>query len=149
MKLSRRLIFPAIALGWALASCSDASGPGAIAGAYVLESIDADHLPATVMYSPTTSIEIRADTIWLEDDGTGRQWRRQLSDFGDGFREDQFETRLTYRVKDGVIEITYVCPPNASCIEGPHAYAWKHSRGILLREAFDGRRETVWVYREG
>jgi hypothetical protein len=143
-----RLIRGAFGLACAMAACGEATGPGAVKGEYVLESIDADRLPATITYTPDASAEVRADTLWLDDDGTGRQSRRQRSVYGNASQEDQFEMLLTFPVNDGVIKISYVCPPNASCIEGPHAYAWKHSRGIILREAFDGRRDNVWVYRE-
>jgi len=115
-----------------LFGCGDSLGPGDVAGTYVLQRVAGDALPTLLYTTEFVKIRVFADTLRFKIDGRGSisTFRESEPVKGDGPSEPfRWQTGLSYRVVEDRIEVTFDCPPNASCVKGPH---------ILLREARAG-----------
>lgn len=124
----RRLSRITLAFALLASACEFGFGPGDVEGRrYVLESVSSVALPATIS-GAGWSYRLVADTIWFDDDARGRQVHVQE---WNGQPRERYEQRFMYEFNDGRLEVTYVCPPNASCIEGPHLIVERRHQALL------------------
>lgn len=153
--LSNRVTCVLLASATALlaAGCgSDPLAPSAVAGTYVLLSIDGNPLPADAGYSGPAdeAIEVVADTLRLAADGSGSivtvQETLDYPAAGDTSRA-RFESALHFTTSEGGIAITYDCPANALmlCIAGPHMTARLSAAGLSATR-LTGSRPQELVY---
>ncbi|MBC7894525.1 MAG: hypothetical protein H7066_03875 [Cytophagaceae bacterium] len=135
----------ALALALSALSCGDSLGPGEVEGRYVLESVSAAQLPVTLS-GDGWSYRIVADTIWFDDDGRGTKVHIQE---WNGRGPERFEQRFDYRYRGGRVEVTYVCPPNASCIEGPHLIVRRQHNKLIASYSphMQGQGNPEFTYR--
>ena len=102
-------------------ACDDPTGPGRFAGSYRLERYEGASLPATIYQSATMSVTILGQSLLLGEEGTGVA--TMTSRVVDAITPQGLETTtsslLRFQVRNGVIEITFVCPPDADCIAQP------------------------------
>ena len=117
--MKHRLVGAVCAAMLALAGCSDSTGPGNDSR-FVLESINGQALPVTMLYGGTVQ-RIESDTLVFNAKGRGLRVEHATITSGagpaKGFRTVQ---KFTWRVRDGETEVTYECPDLASCLAGPH-----------------------------
>jgi hypothetical protein len=105
----------------AVVACSDATGPGRFAGSYRLERYEGTSLPATIYQSATMSVTILQQSLMLGEEGTGvaTMTSRVVDAITPQGSETTTTSLLRFKVRSGVIEITFVCPPDADCIAQP------------------------------
>ena len=124
--------------------------PSAVAGTYVLLSINGDPLPASTAYgSPADgSVEVIADTLRLAADGTGSIVTvNKMGDYpnpGDT-SEVSIASELRFETSEGGIAVSYYCPPNALmlCLAGPHMTARLSPSGLILTRPINGPQEEL------
>lgn len=117
------------------AACDSAFRPESSTGSFALQ-------PSTqvVLETPSARIEILADTLRLNPDGTAQRVVRESLDF-----IAHPDTTLTheepyrYRWNGRTIELEYVCPMNALCSAPPHLWGEATADGLELRSAIDPR----------
>lgn len=120
--------------------CRDSVSPRAPAGTYALRSIRGEALPAQEFENAFVTSMIVADTLRLRADGTGTQ--RRIAIYVGGTASPQHvdaTTELHYVVGNDRIEITFVCPPNASCVAGPHVIGTLTLSGFTVSWALGAR----------
>jgi hypothetical protein len=85
---------------------------------YALANIAGDPLPARYAANSSSGGLLVADSIAFHENGTGiRRWVYQ--DAGSTERHT-LDTEFNWTRDGNDIAITFVCPPLASCIAGPH-----------------------------
>lgn len=101
-----------------VAGCSNGTEP--LKGdVYVLSSIAGVAVPAPYTKTPSANGLIIADTLAFDDEGFGT--RRTYYEGANGPTDrHSSETRFSYVRNGDAVSITFVCPPNADCIPGPH-----------------------------
>lgn len=104
------------------------TSPGEVPGTYVLHSVNGDPLPAVATPIPGATVYLEADSLRLSPDGTGSEVVVHRTVYGTPGQPDEIERtelRLQHELRDGRVEITYLCPPDALalCMPGPHALA--------------------------
>jgi len=118
-----RIIHLVLLVGTAggLVACSEAAGPE-YAEVHVLRSVAGDPLPAVYRDGDFATLHILADTLFLANDGTGREVRlSETVDKGDGSTNRYTSvTNFDYVLANGRIEIAYECADMGSCIAPPH-----------------------------
>lgn len=99
--------------------------PSAAARTYVLRTVAGEPVPAALIDNEHATIITLADTLWLEDDGTGVEVATERStDKASGappvVRTDA--RRFTYRLARGRIEVSFECNDVIirSCSAPPH-----------------------------
>jgi hypothetical protein len=105
-----------------VSACDNPTGPEQFAGRYRLERYEGAAMPAISYESGSTSVTILQASLLLGEEGTGvlTTTTRVVDPVRPQGEEDTFSQLLRFGVRDGRIEITFVCPPNADCIAGPH-----------------------------
>lgn len=108
-----------------LAGCSTPSRPPANATAYVLVEVNGEELPATYLRNDFGRLVVHADTIWLDNRGSGFRHailrRENAAAAGDSVQELREDFR--YRVEDRRLTLTFPCPgffSLALCAAPPH-----------------------------
>lgn len=110
----------------ALSGCGDGNLSGS---RYVLDSIGAQSLPAISHQNDFARYVTLSDTIALTSATRGyHAYRFRVEDTnGNPIETLSAKTDFTYEIDvreppvlNGDIAITYICPPNAGCIAGPH-----------------------------
>lgn len=116
-----RLRLPLLVLATAL-GCTDSQEPTRPSGAFALQRVGSDALPAVVFTSDDVSLRTIADTLRVDPGGTGT--RIIVGDYtpANGPRSEptRSEGPFTYQIIDNTISIAFDCPPNANCVEPPH-----------------------------
>lgn len=137
----------ALAAGLAPAACDDPVRPGDLAGVYVLQSVAGDALPTVAYTTPGFAARVLADTLRLAADGTGSEARRAVNDPPAPDAGTPYATlsAFTYAVVGGRVEVTYVCPPNADCVAGPHLVARLEGGGLVVEQALAQRVPQVYA----
>ena len=151
-RITGALLVP-LAVLLALGCGDEPLAPTAVAGTYVLLSIDGDPLPASTAYGAPAggSVEVIADTLSLAADGTGSIVTvKKVPDYpGPGdTSEISILSELRYETSGGGIAITYYCPPNALmlCIAGPHLTARLTPSGLIATQLNDSpQAELVYA----
>ena len=124
-----------VALLACLPGCDAVLTPDLATGAYALRSGSSD-----VLQNPSVRIQIVADTLWLQGDGTARRVLRQFLDYGT-YPDTTLTSEESYRYRRSgrTIEFEYQCPPNALCSAPPHLWGKIGVGEMELRSAFDPR----------
>jgi hypothetical protein len=128
--------------------CSDEPlAPSAVAGTYVLFSIDGNPLPAPAGYQGPADgpVIVIADTLRLDSDGSGSIVRVQQTDYNDPNWIDRLESTLHYETTAGGIAMTLDCPPGALmlCIAGPHLTARLVSTELTATRLLGSQKEEL------
>ncbi len=126
---SMRLFRPSLLTALLAMGCSDSNAPGLPGTVYVLQSIDGQPLPAPYAENLQLPDRMFADTLVLRDDGTGES-RIVIEESLGGLKDHQVQ-QLTYSGTTH-IEITFICPPAALCIAGPHLAGDASAGGIVF-----------------
>jgi hypothetical protein len=134
-------------------ACSDSPlAPSAVAGTYVLLSIDGRALPTSSGSTGPADepLEVVADTLRLNLDGTGSRVRVQRIMSGASMGEWtplRGESALHYATTGSGIAVTFDCPPNALmlCAAGPHMAA-RFSAPELIATPLSGEPRQELVY---
>jgi hypothetical protein len=126
--------------------CSDASGPGDLAGRYRLERYEGSPLPAVMFQSSAGTSFIVSEQIVLDEDGDGLRFATGRTvdaahPQGDDF---SYSHALTYTARNGQIAITFICPPNADCIAGPHLIGERVAGGIALGPPASSKPASIY-----
>lgn len=86
------------------------------------------------------------DTLVFRGDHTGERVRAFQASSPPGGAHSVRQP-FTYRGVEAALELTFACPPNASCLAGPH-YRARLVRGELLVDpAHTASSEPRFVYR--
>lgn len=121
-----------------LAGCS-LTGPDLRGNLYVLRSVNDQPLPTTAFDRGTFRMVVIADTIVLHDDGTGMR-----TTVGDTYSKGEVGAPPVEPVRERIVvdlrwsmvldrfEATFICPPNAMCIAGPHLVGGLDGDGLVL-----------------
>lgn len=119
----RHSIRTAVALIAAMVlACGDPVGPSG-AAFFVLRRVGSDSLPAVIFLNETARITVFADTLFLGPNDSGSISGLRLTDYllaGRAPEATRLEKPLTYRLKNGRVEIEFVCAANELCAAPPH-----------------------------
>ena len=128
----RRLLPVAVAFAVAGCCCGPVDASSRPAGVYVLTSVAGTPLPAPANPPGTAPVTAVADTLVLRADSTGSEHFVGRTG-GPGTASDVSRmTELSWHRTAGEVQITYVCPPNADCVAGPHLKAAETSDTSLV-----------------
>ena len=128
--------------------CSDPIRPSDLEGIYVLERIGSDALPAVLQSDQYFRVYIVADTLRLNDDGSGR--RTGLLEYegllggDDSNGEVEVANEFTFQVVRGRIEIAFACNDTRSCVAPPHYIARLKDGGLQVQYAVGGRVPLIY-----
>jgi hypothetical protein len=127
-------------------ACSDGSGPGDLAGRYRLERYEGSPLPAVRFQSSDGTTLVVSEQIVLDEDGEGLRFNTgRTVDAAHPQGDDYSYTQaLTYQVRNGQIAITFICPPNADCIAGPHLVGERVAGGIALAPPTSSKPASIY-----
>lgn len=119
-----RILVPTLLAAFAAAGCESSTlSSGEVQGTFALETYNGSALPAPIFDAGPATYFLVADTMRLGPRGGGTQVRVMGVDFDDPAlpdRHDVSTSAFEYRIRDGRLEITAHCPPNALCAPGPH-----------------------------
>lgn len=98
-------------------ACDDPLRPRDVAGTYVLRTVRGDPLPALLWEFGGARLRVLADTLVLNADGTG--YEVSHTELTDQVRTTagRSESLLRFEVRDGRLEGSYFCPPEAPCLD--------------------------------
>ena len=113
MRTSRRV---GLFIGLAIISC-DSPTEVVLGPTYVMRSIANDPLPAPWAPNDAVSGRILGSSMMISDDGKGLWFATYEGEGGQTYHQD---SGFAYTRDGNDIAITLTCPPNASCIAGPH-----------------------------
>jgi hypothetical protein len=136
----------ALAASGLATACEGPTRPLEVSGTYVLRRIAGEPVPAIIARDSGSALLLLADTLRLEVGGRGLVARSTMLARTHAPADGPFraESQLAYRVSGSRIEITYVCPPNASCIESPHLIARRTPLGLEGVESVGDRRSVAY-----
>jgi hypothetical protein len=147
--MRERLRLLALFLGAGLAAaCTEPLGPDGVLGGYALQAVAGQPLPAVVDSSSDFIVRVLADTLRLGNDGRGARVRIAEYRYPTGIAPTdtvRWDGQLGFRIVEGRIEMTFVCPADALCVAPPHIVAWRTSDG--LRSSFDLGQRVPQDYR--
>ena len=115
-------------------ACSDVLGPEDFAGTYQLERYEGMALPAIQSRVGAMTFLIVSQRFVLGDNRKGvilTTWRT-VNDGAPQGPDVSSSSEVGFVVRDGHVEVTIVCPPNASCIAGPHYVGGRVAGGLAL-----------------
>ena len=143
--MRQRLVGSVIAF-LAVGACGDPTGPGRFAGSYRLDRYEGVPLPATTYQAGTTSVTILQQSLMLGEEGTGvaSSTTRVVDPDTPQGEENTFSQLLRFEVRNGMIEITFVCPPDADCIAGPHLVGTRVDGGLALSPPTSSRPASIY-----
>jgi hypothetical protein len=146
-----RSVMVGFVIGVAANGCRDATGPDGVAGNYRLERFEGMPLPAFVLRTSTGVVSMLDERILLGDDGKGVAMTIFV-EVNDATRVERLipVTRgLDYSVRDGQIQITFVCPPlpattSASCVVGPHLTGERTTDQLALGRPVSSKPVSIY-----
>jgi hypothetical protein len=130
-------ILPSLLALLAAGCDSDPVEPRQVAAEFVLQSVNGAPLPAEKFDNGTFSFILLSETLRLEEDGSGTQESVHRTDFADPAKPDQRTDSLfplTYRLRGDRLEVSFHCPPNALCTEGPHLTGRMDGAALVLTD---------------
>ena len=141
-----RSVFLVIFAAVAVQACSDASGPDGLPGTYRLERFEARELPAVTNQSSAGTVFIVSQRVILGDEGKGGTITegRSVDDAHPQGSDFSYAQALSYVVRGARIEITFICPPNADCIAGPHLVGEQIDSGLALGPPASSRPASTY-----
>lgn len=105
------------------AGCDSPTGARLADDVYALTSVGGEPVPTILFAFEGTTVLVLADTLRFSSHAPGTHVRHQevtqTSDPGSP-RVQRYESEFGYRITGDRIEISYVCPPLANCVPGPH-----------------------------
>jgi hypothetical protein len=128
-------------------ACSDEPlAPSAVAGTYVLLSINGNPLPAPAGYEGPAdgSVIVIADTLRLAADESGSLVRVEQPG-PDPSSVVRHESPLHYKTTEDGVALTFECPPEALmlCVAGPHLTARLSASGLTAIRPLGTRQENL------
>jgi hypothetical protein len=139
----------AASLMFAALACQDSLAPTDVAGTYVLQSVATEPLPAEIYRNDYVTIRVIADTLRLRPDGTGTMSGVQVAEpRQEGMAPATpawWTGQLRFRIVEGDVEVTMICPPDANCVPGPHLTARRLDSGLRVDYALGGRVPRVYA----
>lgn len=141
-----RAVFLVVFAAVASQSCSEPSGPDGLPGAYRLERFEGRALPAVMNQSSAGTVFIVSQRVILGDDGKGGTITegRSVDDAHPQGSDFSYAQALSYVVRGSRIEITFICPPNADCIAGPHLVGERIVGGLALAAPVSSRPASTY-----
>ena len=129
-----------------VAACDNPTGPADFAGSYRLERYEGMSLPAISYQSGTTSVTVREASLVLGEEGTGvlTTTTRVVDAITPQGEEDTLSQLLRFDVREGRMEITFVCPPNADCIAGPHLVGERIDDDLALSPRASSKPASIY-----
>jgi hypothetical protein len=127
--------------------CESATHADPPAGTYVLRTIAGDPLPALAWQTEYTAVQIVADTLFIGPHGRAEERRMvEVHSFVPHHSQKTHMTQseLGIRFAKGRLELSYVCPPNANCVAGPHLIGRLTSAGLTIETANGMRVPLVY-----
>ena len=134
-RLARTAAAALLTLGaFTVQACSDPLGPDDFAGTYQLERYEGMSLPAVQGRSGSRTFLIVSQHVVLGDNGRGviLTTSRTVEEGVLPGPDVSMSSEVGFVVRDGYVEVTIVCPPNASCIAGPHYVGGRVGGGLAL-----------------
>jgi hypothetical protein len=123
MVTRRARAFVSGALLTVVIGCSDGGlNPFDIGDLYVLRTVGGEPLPAIVNQVGGVTLRVAGDTLRLRPNGTGIRSLVQLLEpaTSDAPETVRSSSSFTYVIAGDDLRIDFACPPEASCIRGPH-----------------------------
>jgi len=141
-----RAVFLVVFAAVAAQSCSEPSGPDGLPGIYRLARFEGRELPAVMNQSSAGTVFIVSQRVILGDDGKGGTLTegRSIDDAHPQGSDFSYAQELSYVVRGGRIEITFICPPNADCIVGPHLVGEQIVGGLALGPPASSRPASTY-----
>ncbi len=133
-----RILVPTLLAAFAAAGCESSTlSSEEVQGTFSLETYDGNALPTPIFDAGAETHVLLAETLRLEPGGAGTRGRVVRVDFDDPTRPDRndvYSETFQYRIRDGRLEITVSCPPNALalCAPGPHSVGTHEGDALVL-----------------
>ena len=151
--MMRRHVRPIANAGFALAfatglGCTnDSTGPDRFAGTYDLVRYEGVPLPAVLSRSSSTSVSLVTQRLLLGDAGTGVMATSVLEVNARTLLGSplSYSSGLTYVLVGGKIAITFVCPPTADCVAGPHLVGERTGDDLTLAPPTSSKPASVYA----
>ena len=126
--------------------CSSSTGPDEFTGRYDLERYEGQTLPAVTFQSSAGESFVVAQRIILGDNGNGVITSTLRTVQLQPPRDETFPVArpVTFTVSGTRIEITYICPPNADCIAGPHLVGERSGNSLVLAWPASSKPASVY-----
>lgn len=103
-------------------ACESSLSPDAVAGTYVLRSIEGDSLPAVLYTTDQSRVWVLSDTLVFRADAQGTRASlleiEPLNSEGPNEPSARAES-FSFRIVGTWIEVN-LCPPDANCVAPPH-----------------------------
>jgi hypothetical protein len=115
----------------ALGSCDNVLDPNDVVGEYVLQGTP------VVLHPGHGRLEIRVDTLRLNAGGSATRVSLEAYESEFGSYVNAFVVAYRYSIRNGRVELEFLCPPNALCTPPPHIWGSPTSGGLILRHAID------------
>ena len=115
----------------ALGSCDTGLDTNDMVGEYVLQGTPA------VLHPDHGRLEIRADTLRLHGGGSATRVSLEAYESESDSYAVLFVAEYRYSIRNGRVELEFMCPPNALCTPPPHIWGSPTSSGLILRHAID------------
>ena len=113
---------------------------------YVLRSIAGVSLPAPYAPNPDHNERIVADTLAFQSNGSGMR-RTVYEGNPDPAARRLEESTFNWIGQGDRVEITFTCPPDALCIQGPHLAGTRSNSEIVITESAISRHPLVFARR--
>lgn len=138
----KRLALAVLAAASAItaSACDNPFSGDGFADTYALTPIGDAPLPLVLWADEYGTLYVQADTFRLRGNGTGEHvrvhWHQPAA--GPPVEPTRSEADFGYVVIGDRIEISYPCPPNASCIAPPHAVGRLSDAGLVFENFPEG-----------
>jgi hypothetical protein len=128
-------------------SCSGPTEPRHIAAAFALVRIAGEALPTYAYVTPGFPSTVIADTLRMNLDGTGASVsvERREPPAPDAPQLHRNESTFQYRIEGARVEISFDCPPLASCVAPPHMVGRLTGDGIRFDYVLSARVPQDYV----
>jgi hypothetical protein len=130
-------------------ACGEPLSPSKIAGAYALQRVAGDSLPALLYTNENVTVRVFAETLSFTPDGRGtvitvRESQPLIG--GPSTGPTRGEIAFGFQVVEGRIQIAFDCPPNANCAAPPHVLARWTGNGLQALYALGARIPQVYTH---
>jgi hypothetical protein len=127
--------------------CGSPTDSNPLAGTFVLRTIAGEALPALAWETEYTAIHIIADTLLIPPRGRAEERRTAEVHSSVPHHSQKVHTtssEIGIRLAAGRLELSYVCPPNANCVAGPHLIGRLTDVGLTFETASGMRVPLVY-----
>ena len=148
-KVARSMAGAALTLATvaALGCSNDPTGPDDFAGTYDLVRYEGSPIPVIQTQSSAGTVTIVAERILLGDDGKGIKSTTVIEVNAQTPQGAPlaYASGFTYALVGSSIAITFICPPNASCIAGPHLVGERAGSDLILARPASSKPASVYA----